>query len=388
MTISIEQARRFAGFEINALYAAGTLGAQYEKVAVPKAGTPIYDLNGELLYYRLSLSRGKSVSGYCDLAANEAFGEPLLSTSIGQPWNEATLKKIGISKAKQIKRNLKYDTVRFVAYSHPKIALQFLLSGKEVLMLELYSWVEVPQKSAADRKKLEPSNFERWSFLEELPSDRRNSQVKNFNDRIKVWGESALKRIDPSIISKKALPVNNLVIKLSHTQEIHYSQLNSDHHPCYELRGQQTNVWCVAASCEMLLNFYRYHYTQVRLAAELGLGTLAHPNGLPYANVGLVVTKLESLTSNALDVTMHTNPGWNVFHDEIAQNRPLISFVPGHSRTVAGFTHTIIDFFHPILFKGLLVYDPWPPTTGVITKWENFATHTYQYTYSSVLRHI
>ena len=34
-------------------------------------------------------------------------------------------------------------------------------------------------------------------------------------------------------------------------------------------------------------------------------------------------------------------------------------------------------------FRGLLVYDPWPPSTGVITRWENFDTQTYQYGYSA-----
>ena len=66
----------------------------------------------------------------------------------------------------------------------------------------------------------------------------------------------------------------------------------------------------------MLLNFYRYSYTQVRLAQELGLGTPANPNGLPYANDGLVVTVMESLTSNGLDVTMETSPVWTLFRDE------------------------------------------------------------------------
>ena len=92
---------------------------------------------------------------------------------------------------------------------------------------------------------------------------------------------------------------------------------------------------------------------------------------------------------------MHTNPGWKVFRDEIRANRPLISFVPGHSRTVIGYTQTMIHLPGRIPFKGLLVYDPWPPTDcdhpdagGVITKWENFATQTYQYAYSAVLQHV
>ena len=49
---------------------------------------------------------------------------------------------------------------------------------------------------------------------------------------------------------------------------------------------QGSNVRCVGASVQMLLDFYRYEYTQVRLAQELGLGTVSDPNGLPYSAIG------------------------------------------------------------------------------------------------------
>ena len=275
-----------------------------------------------------------------------------------------------------------------MAYSFPKLALQFLSNGAEVLMLELYTWREVPQTSYIERKPLEPSNFERWSLLEELPKEVRLARMRSFRKRLAIWDRPKLRKLKLDIIRRDALLIRDFVIRLVDTRELHYSQRNSDHKVCYELRGQQTNVWCVGASAEMVLNFYRYSYDQVRLAQELGLGTLANPNGLPYARVGDVVTVLENLTSNALDVTMHTNPVFNIFRDEIRANRPLISFVPGHSRTVAGYTRTLISLFGTVPFTGLLVYDPWPPNAGVITRWENFATQTYQYAYSSVLHHV
>jgi hypothetical protein len=255
-------------------------------------------------------------------------------------------------------------------------------------MLELFTWAEVPPASARERKPLEPGNFERWSLLDELPADIRGSRARNFRRRIGYWEAPALRRIDPRLVSKQVFRRRDFAIRLNDTREIHYSSRDTDHHPCYELRGQQTNVWCVGASVEMVLNFYRYSYDQIRLAQELGLGTLANPNGLPYARVGDVVTVMENLTSNALDVTMHTNPAWNIFRNEIRANRPLVSFVPGHSRTVAGYTRTRIFFVNQIAFQGLLVYDPWPPNAGVITRWENFATQIYQYAYSSVLQHV
>ena len=80
---------------------------------------------------------------------------------------------------------------------------------------------------------------------------------------------------------------------------------------------------------------------------------------------------------------MTINPTFGTFTSELAQNRPMISFVPGHSRTVAGYTRSLFALVIPLPFRGLLVYDPWPPNAGVITRWENFDTQAYQYAYSA-----
>jgi hypothetical protein len=383
-----DQLLRVAGLELNGLRVTGGLGDEYEKLTIPRQGTPIYDLNGEILFYRLSLKRGRTNFGYADIAVHEALGEPLLATSTGVAWDEKALLETGTAAARKQQRSLKFDDVRFVAYSFPKTALQFLREGKEVLMLELFTWAEVPREGSKDRKPLEPSNFERWSLLEELPLDYRRQRARTYKARLDLWNRLARRKLNLTVISKDALLVKDLVIKLFDTRELHYSSRDTDHHICYELRGQQTNVWCVGASSEMLLNFYRYSYDQVRLAQELGLGTLANPNGLPYSRVGDVVTVLENLTSNALDATMFVNPAFNIFRDEIRANRPLISFIPGHSRTVAGYTESLFILLSQIPYRGLLVYDPWPPNMGVITRWENVATQIYQYAYSAVLRQI
>lgn len=388
MPLATGQIQRMAGLELNALRSAEVLDERYEKVRVSSTGTPIHDLNGEVLFHRIPLSRGRTAVGYTDVAVHEVMGEPLLSVSTGQAWDEKALVEEGVARARKGRRGLAYDAIRFVAYSYPKIALQFLREGTEVLMIELFTWIEVPPARSADRKPLEPTHFERWSVIEEMPQAVRVARRRSFNNRLALWDIPALRRIDTRIVAKETLRVRDYVLKLFDSREIHYSVDDTDHVPCYELRGQQTNVWCVAASVEMLLNFYRYTYDQVRLAQELGLGTINNPNGLPYANVGLVVTVMEYLTSDALDVTMHTNPAWSTFRDDIRANRPLVSFVPGHSRTVAGYTRTLIVLQNQIPFRGLLVYDPWPPNTGVITRWENFATQVYQYAYSSVLRHV
>ena len=389
--------QRIAGLELNALRVAGTLGEEYEKARVPAAGTPVFDLTGELLYYRLPLIRGRAQVAFADLAVSPIMGEPLLAVSSGISWDEKGLLGQATAAAKKGRRGLKFDTARFVAYSYPKLGVQFLQDGREVLLLELNTWAEVPPaqadtRSAPPRRRMSagpfPSNFDRWSVIQETPPAIRRARSKTFARRLEAWNVPALRRLDATVISDQVLRRRDLVIRLVDTRELHYSPRNTDHHICYELRGQQTNVWCVGASAEMLLNFYRYQYDQIRLARELGLGTLSNPNGLPYSQVGLVVTVLEALTSNALNATMHVNPGFDVFRSEILANRPLISFVPGHSRTVAGYTRNLIALVSQLPFRGLLVYDPWPPNAGVITRWENVATQTYQYAYSAVLRHV
>ena len=69
MTMSIDQIQRIAGFELNALRASEALGEEFEKVSIPRRRTPIYDINGEILFYRLPLRRGRTASGYTDVAA-------------------------------------------------------------------------------------------------------------------------------------------------------------------------------------------------------------------------------------------------------------------------------------------------------------------------------
>ncbi len=395
MPLSKKVIKKIAGLELNAFNFSRIMPDVFEGGRIKTEGTPIYDINGTVLFRRFPIKRSRSSVGFVDIAANEIMGEPLLATSTGIEWSEKNIRKEAVAAAQKRRRSLKFDKVRFVAYSYPKIALQFLKGKKEVLMLEWKTWAEVPSTTVMGRSQMQPSNFERWSLIDEMPKRMKRSNTQKFKKRLDIWNSPSVRKIDPRVIKRKAFELPQIILKLVDTREVHYSPRSVDHHPCYELRGQQTGVWCVAASVEMLLNFYRYQYDQVRLADELGLGTCAHPNGLPYSQVAQVVTVIENLTSNNLNATMHTNPSWTVFRDEIRANRPLISFVPGHSRTVIGYTQTMIHLPNKLPFKGVLVYDPWPPTDcdhpdsgGVITRWENFATQTYQYAYSAVLQQV
>ena len=269
MPVSAEQVQRLAGFELNALRAAEVAGKEFEKVRVPRTGTLVYDINGTPLFYRLPLSSDRTFSGYADIAVNEALGEPLLAVSTGQTWDEKAILKEAEDAARKGRQAIEFDSIRFVAYSFPKIALQYLLGGKEVLMLEWKTWREVPPQSS-QHKPMEPSNFERWSLINEMPVGIKQARLQSFKNRQALWEAPTLINIDPTVITKETFDPSKVIIKLTDTREVHYSPRASDHHPCYELRGQQTSVWCVAASVEMLMNYYRYQYNQPRLAQEMG----------------------------------------------------------------------------------------------------------------------
>lgn len=310
-----------------------------------------------------------------------------MAVSTGAVWDQDALVKAGRLAAREQGLKVENADVRFVAYSLPKIALQFLDGKTEIALLELFTWAPVPPSTRTDNYE-PPGNFERWSFIDEMPDDDRAVREEAFRMRVARWREAFTRAPGDltTIDRQRFIDRLDLTRFLIRTRELHFSTRLADHATCYEVRGQQTNVWCVAASVQMLLDFYRYEYTQVRLAQELGLGTLTNPNGLPYANDSDVVTVVEAMSRNALDATMNTSPNFAEFVAEIDASRPLISFVPGHSRTVAGYTRSFVAIVGQTPFRGLLVYDPWPPNAGVITRWENFNTSSYRRTFTARLR--
>ena len=382
-----DEVHTLAAIELNLFNLAHTLPGVRLEGAQLDPGTPIYDPSGEVLFYRVPLrNECGGRLGYADVAAHTLFGSPLLATAPDATWDadawiakaQTALESLHHEKSYDQKKLADYDEVRLVAFSFPKLAVQFLANGKEVIMLELATWAVVPS-AGPKRKAMEPGSFERWSLIKEMPARKKRSAHKRFEERAKLVGRIKLRPVaDANTISRSNLLAWESILRFYDTRELHYSTRSSDHHACYELRGQETNVWCVAASVQMVLDFYRYEYTQSRIAQALGLGTLQNPNGLPYANDNDVAVQLNAMSSNALSAQMLTIPPFSAYAAEIRANRPLVSFIPGHSRTVAGYTQSIFVIFGGSGFRGLLVYDPWPPNVGVITRWENFDTQTYR----------
>src|SRR5215467_10180782 len=262
-------------------YYMGVLPAAFDGGRIGK-GTSVYDVNGEELYARFPIVHGKESLGWVDVASHPIFGAAVLGGAAGAEWNPEAMIDAA-SRAARKARLKKWSSTRFVAYSFPKLAVQFLgAEHEELLMLELHTWARVPEKRQREANE-PPGNFERWSLIEETPPKVRRTNERAFKAAIER-SEKALGRLLPKV---SAIPLDRdrivaalgsvfaLIRVVSDSRELHFSTRNADHEPCFELRGQETNVWCVGASVQMVLDFYRYQYIQTRIAVELGLGTLS-----------------------------------------------------------------------------------------------------------------
>lgn len=174
--------------ELNALHSAGAFGNLLEGAQIG-TGTPIFDLNRAYqapLYERIPLT-GENLAGYADVAFNPAMGAVLMVVNLGFQWKERSL----LAQAERALRkhlapgSREPDSRRFVAYSYPKLAVQFCAGDEELALLELGSWRPVPP--ARERAPNEmPSFFDRWSYLDNHPfPDKLSVKRQTFEARVR-----------------------------------------------------------------------------------------------------------------------------------------------------------------------------------------------------------
>jgi hypothetical protein len=124
----------------------------------------------------------------------------------------------------------------------------------------------------------------------------------------------------------------------------------------------------------MILDFYRWYYTQDEIAAAMGTGAGGTGNDGQVAGY-------QSLSRRCLDAIIDTSALWTEAKVEIDANRPVKSGIPGHARAVAGWmkTWSWASWNWELALK---VYDPWPWNAdicaGGAVVWEDWdaVTHT------------
>jgi len=322
----------------------------------------IYDTNGSLLFYDFAIDSGKSQIGTVRAIANKSIGTPVISIRFGpQKWNLLASKR-AISEVLN-KKFPKYKAGKtlLVCYSYPKLGLQVNLTNEKEsisLIFDVSNFDIIPGKP--EKENLEGTYA--WSFLDSIDKRAKASGLKRYSKAAEVTKAVFKKELGPEIyrVSDLYMVTNlaKLVFKTRNEKKIqfctHYRHDEAGSHHCFILHAQQVNDYCSVATCQMILCYYRYYYSQVEIAPALGYSA---GGGCPAD----VSAGYESLSNNHLKATYDPSPTWNKARDQINLLQPMKSGVPGHARAIAGYSSNIFTVLGASTAdKKLYVYDPWP----------------------------
>ena len=78
--LSSQLVKRLASLELNSLLYSNVLPYEsFNDCTIRSPGTPVYDINGELLFYRIAILKERNIIACADIAANKIFGSPLIA---------------------------------------------------------------------------------------------------------------------------------------------------------------------------------------------------------------------------------------------------------------------------------------------------------------------
>ncbi len=334
---------------------------QNKTVLNPKA-LEIYDINGKLLFYDFAITSGKNQTGTLRAAANKAIGTPVVSIRLGpQKWNLETAKRKISEILKKKFSKYKVKGTRLVCYSYPKIGLQVnLTKDKESrsVIFDISDYAVIPEKPRKDN--IEGSYA--WSFLDSIDRKSVPSRLKRYK-KLNDLTKKVFKKDYGIAIYKisdlyKVADLAKISLKLRNEKKLkfctHYRYDETGSHHCFILHAQQVNDYCSVATCQMILCYYRYYYSQNDIAPDLGYSS---GSGCPPD----VSAGYETLSNNHLNCSFDSSPTWNEARDQINLLQPMKSGVPGHARAIAGYsTSNYIILSSPTADKKLYIYDPWP----------------------------
>jgi hypothetical protein len=346
---------------------------------VAKEPLEIYDLNGHLLFLDYPVNSKEEHLGTIRTAATKIIGNPVVSYEIGKRyWDYESAAKKLTARVKKEYPKLKVIGTRLICYSYPKLGVIFELAdsaGKtkrliyDVASLEIIS----EKESKPDHEGAIP-----WSFYDSLDEEARKVGLRQFDIHKKLIAEGRPEDIRAIQALKPISEINAFFpIPLLESKRLqycpHYRETEPRSHHCFVLHCQQKNDYCAVATCQMILCYYRYYYSQDEIAPKLGY----NPGGCPSDQSG----GYKTLTCNHLNAAFDTNPTWEKAKAEIDALHPFKSGISGHARACAGYSRLKIKKFG-IDTKSLFIYDPWPWNAdykiGGAVSWENWndKTHT------------
>jgi hypothetical protein len=347
----------------------------------------LHDLNGQLLFYDFAVMDANRMVGSVKASASRIIGSPVVTVEFGpRGWDAGAATKEAQKKAKEQFPRAKIKKTEVVCYCYPKVGVRVdvqLADGKAASAIYDASDYSVVGRFGAD----ETEGSIGYSFYQEIAEPEAEVRERRWNlaERELEAARSATPRVLERAIRTRDLadvratllpmqPVATYALATYSQKVIPYSPRCSTHE-CFALYAQQTSVYCAVATGQMILDFYRWYYTQDQIAAAMGTGAGG------TSNTGQV-TGYETLSKKCLDATYDSTANWTEAKAEIDQGRPLKSGIAGHARACAGWKKQNIFLVGQTPKKWLKIYDPWPWNANICSGgkiyWEDWdaVTHT------------
>lgn len=333
----------------------------------------IYDLSDQPLFYDFPVySQRFGEVGRIRTSASRVLGIPVPSVYLGAvPWNESKAHQNALELIEKKYRG-RVLSAKIVCYAYPKlgIAVDWTKKGRDDrrrTIIDVSDYSIVPEKVEPELRgpgissvydAISPRAVPR-AVKQFLKYDKLITVIKKEAkvDLVKSLGYEKFERVQ-SILSEK-------VISLFYTKILTFCT-HSFSHECFLMHGQDNGYYCVVATGQMILDFWRYYYSQNAIATAMGTTT----GGTGWAGE---VNGLESLTCSHFDAQSDFSPTFAKVRSEIDANRPFDYSYSYHAMACAGYRITNIHILGIPLVNQVYLYDPSPVGTGTI-RWETWGS--------------
>ena len=322
----------------------------------------IHDLNGQVLFYEFTVSNRKSQVGSIKASASRVIGSQVVTLEFGsRKWSRGKATERAEEEARKRFPQARLSPPELVCYCYPKLGVR-IYAGDDRRHSVI---VDVADGSVVERVgKDDGEGFTAYSFYDEVAEPQREIRLRRFEqaDReMEVLYKEGRELFEEGGLDHAAKAREIFVsrspgliaqVSLYSSRVLKYGPRCSPH-DCFQLYAQQTNVYCAVATGQMILDFYRWNFTQDQIATAMNTDSDGTNNPDQVAGY-------QSLSNQTLVATFDGSANWAEAKAEIDANRPVKSGVPGHARAIAGWKRQNIFRLGGAPKRWLLVYDPWP----------------------------
>lgn len=329
----------------------------------------IHDLNGQPLFYDFPiLSLNNEQLGLVRASANRVLGVPAPTVYMGGlRWHvgDATL---WAREFVQREHKVKVIETQLVCYAYPKLGIA--VSWEDRTGEIRRAIIDVGDRSVVPEEvKPEVRGPGAWSLYDHMPEKAVPEAVEGFAPYDRIVDELQ-ERSGVDLAAYVELAQFQAIQSVMATVISFYSTkiltfcTHGYSHECGRMHGQENGYYCVVATGQMILDFWRYHHPQNHIATQMGTTT----SGTDYTGE---VNGLESITCSHFDAQSDFSPTFAEAKAEIDANRPFDYSYSYHAMACFGYREQILAIAGTQPQHSVYIYDPSPVNVGTI-RWETW----------------